>query len=255
MNPWIANLLLVFFVTYNLSSALNVVRCRNAKLAPAIDSMNKVYSVLLKQNSRRFRSIRTFSQESDSKVTMPKPKVLIAVADGTEELEAVTAVDILCRAGAAVTVASVSPNLNIVCSRGVRLSADASIESCASTQWDLIVCPGGMPGAEHLAASTTLIHLLKETSKRGGIIGAICAAPAVVLAKHNLLEGKTATCYPHPSFTSKLHHYVSNEAVVVDGNVITSQGPGTAMEFSLSLVGALFGPEKVQTLKNDLVLH
>lgn len=167
-------------------------------------------------------------------------KVLVAIAEGIEELEAVTIIDVLRRAEADVTVASVGAK-QVTASRGVKLVADAVISDCLGTVYDLIVLPGGMPGAEHLRDCSQLIDMLKEQAASGRLYAAICASPAVVLKPHGLLENKKATCYP--SLISELEN-PEQVKVVVDGNCITSQGPGTALEFSLKLVELLFGTEK-----------
>lgn len=183
-----------------------------------------------------------------------KPKVLVAVADGTEEIEAVTIIDTLVRGGAEVTVASVMDRLEVICSRGVKIVGDCHIEECRSKEWDLICCPGGMPGATHLSNSEALTNLLVTQNHNKKLIAAICAAPAVVLARHNLLHDRTATCYPADKFTSQLRPY-STDNVVVDHHIITSRGPGTALEFSLRLVGILFGHEKENLLKREMLFH
>jgi 4-methyl-5(b-hydroxyethyl)-thiazole monophosphate biosynthesis len=167
-------------------------------------------------------------------------KVLVAIADGTEELEAVTIIDVLRRAGAQVIVASVG-KINIVCSRGVRLTADGLISDCTDKEYDLIALPGGLPGAEHLRDCAGLIEILKKQKDSGRLYAAICASPAVVLQPHGLLEGKKATCYPASNLEFPAR---CDEKVVVDGNCITSQGPGTALEFSFKLAEMLFGPAK-----------
>ena len=190
-----------------------------------------------------------FSETSE----MTKPKVLVPVADGSEEIETVTIIDTLVRGGVCVTVASISHNLTLHCSRGVKITADCVIDSCSSTQWDMIVCPGGMPGADHLSQNHCLIDMLRNQLRRGAYIGAICAAPAVILAKHHMLEGRRATCYPSERFASKIKQYVADQRVVVDGNIVTSQGPGTAMEFALTLVHLLSGEEKAQSVREDLI--
>jgi len=165
-------------------------------------------------------------------------KVLVAIADGTEELEAVTIIDVLRRAGAQVVVASVG-KLEIVCSRAVRLTADALISDCTDKEYDLIALPGGLPGAEHLRDCAELIGMLKQQKNSPRLYAAICASPAVALQPHGLLEGKKATCYPAPNLDLPAR---CDQKVVVDGNCITSQGPGTALDFSLKLVELLFGP-------------
>ena len=169
-------------------------------------------------------------------------KVLIAVADGIEELEAITIIDCLRRAGADLTVASVQKR-EIVTSRKVKITADCLITDCTRQTYDLIVLPGGLPGAEFLRDSKELAEMLKKQKEAGRFYAAICASPAVVFEYHGLLADKKATCYP--AMAEKLKNkQATNQRVVVDGNCITSQGPGTALEFSLKLVELLFGSEK-----------
>lgn len=169
--------------------------------------------------------------------------VLVPVADGVEDLETVTLIDVFRRAGAEVTVASVSSEKTIKAAHGVRLVADQLLSESVETAFDLIVLPGGLPGADHLSASPELIQMLKKQHAAGKLYGAICASPAVVLKPHGLLEGRQATCYP--SFAEKLGgRFKGGATVVVDGNCVTSQGPGTAMEFALKLVEVLFDRAK-----------
>jgi len=166
--------------------------------------------------------------------------VLVPVADGTEELEAVAIIDILRRAGAAVTVASVSGSRQITASRGVVLIADSLIEECTDRDYDLVVLPGGIPGAENLRDSPALTGLLKRQRDTSGLYGAICASPAVVLEHHGLLAGRQATC--HPGFVDGLADKARiDESVVMDGTCLTSRGAGTAIAFALALVERLFG--------------
>jgi len=173
---------------------------------------------------------------------LPKRKVLVPIADGTEEIEAVCIIDVLRRAGADVTVASVG-NLQITASRGVKLVADCKIADCRDDDFDLIALPGGIPGAEHLRDSQPLVQLLRRHQAHGGWYGAICAAPAVVLSHHGLLGGRKVT--GHPSFVAQLSDGIPMaERVVVDGNCVTSQGPGTALEFALTLVALLYDQAK-----------
>lgn len=173
-------------------------------------------------------------------------KVLVPIADGIEEIEAVTIIDVLRRAGALVTVASVDSR-EIKASRGVRLAADVSIQACTNEEFDLIALPGGMPGAERLRDSTNLTQLLKRQKENGQFYAAICASPVVALQRHGLLEGRKATC--HPSFAAELADNSSVESnVVVDGPCITGKGPGTAMEFSLKLVEMLYSRELAEKI-------
>ena len=167
-------------------------------------------------------------------------RVLVPIADGTEEMEAVCTIDILRRAGVEVTVASVMEQLQVTASRGVKLVADVPIAACAGEVYDLIALPGGTSGALHLRDSAPLTTLLTAQVAAGRLYAAICAAPVVVLQHHGLLEGRRATC--HPSFEPELRAPESvAQRVVVDGNCITSRGPGTVIEFALRLVALLCG--------------
>jgi 4-methyl-5(b-hydroxyethyl)-thiazole monophosphate biosynthesis len=180
---------------------------------------------------------------------MMSKKVLIAIADGTEELEAVTIIDVLRRAKADVTVTSVG-NKQVTASRGVNLVADAVISDYVGNVYDLIALPGGMPGAEHLRDSKELTDMLKDQVASGRLYAAICASPAVVLKSHGFLKNKKATCYP--SLLSELDN-PEQAKVVVDGNCITSQGPATALEFSLKLVELLFDKQKSREVANAML--
>jgi len=162
---------------------------------------------------------------------------LIVIAQGIEEMETVIIADILVRAGIDITLASVTGR-QIEGSRGVRIVADVDLNQVKDQSFDMIICPGGLPGAEHLRDSELLKSLLMQQDKQNKWIAAICASPALVLAHHGLLLKRRATCYPGSE--EQLPLYV-DEAVVIDGHVITSQGPGTAMIFALKLVQVLVG--------------
>jgi len=123
----------------------------------------------------------------------------------SHQIETCCIADTLVRAGAEVTIASVEESLQVTCSRGVKLVADELIAACQDKEWDLVVCPGGMPGAERLRDSAPLEKIIKAQHEKGAWLAAVCAAPAVVLASHGVLDGSTqATCYPAPAFTEKL---------------------------------------------------
>ncbi len=178
-------------------------------------------------------------------------KVLVVIADGTEEIEACGIVDTLRRAEADVLVASVSGE-QITASRGVKIVCDKLISECVGEDFDMIVLPGGMPGAVNLRNCSVLIEMLKKQKQAGKFIASICASPAVVLAEHHLIDDRKATCYP--AMLDKLPN-PENKEVVVDKNVITSQGPGTALEFSVKLVEVLFGKEKASQIADAMLLR
>lgn len=181
-------------------------------------------------------------------------KILVPIADGSEEIEAVCIIDVLRRAQAEVTVASVMPQRAVIASRKVKIMADQLISDCVNQIYDLIALPGGMPGAEHLRDSKELISLLRQQAQAGRLYAAICAAPAVVLAHHGLLDRKKATSFP--SFVEKLpNQTVAGSRVVVDGNCITSRAPGTALEFSLKLVELLYGAPKARELAQGMLVQ
>lgn len=171
--------------------------------------------------------------------TSAAKRVLVAIGEGSEEIEASTAVDVLRRAGADVTLASVHDTKRVTLSRGMVFEADALVADVADSNWDAVVAPGGMPGATNLSESKPLTELLKRTAGEGGVIAAICAAPAVVLAKHGLLKGKRATCYPARPFVEVMPPRV-DEDVVVDGNFVTGTGPATALPWALKVVEVLY---------------
>ncbi len=180
--------------------------------------------------------------------------VLVPIANGTEEIEAVCIIDVLRRAGAAVTVASVADGLRVTASRGVNLVADRMIGDCQEEIYDLIVLPGGMPGAEHLRDSPALTRLLQRQREADRWHAAICAAPAVVFQPHGLLEGR-GKATAHPGFIDRLDPGAAVEdRVVVDGRCVTSRGPGTALEFALRLVALLYDPGTADGIASAMVV-
>lgn len=179
-------------------------------------------------------------------------RVLVPVADGSEELEAVAVIDLLRRAGAEVTVAAVGEQPVVTMSRGVTLVADALLDDVAQHNYDAVVLPGGMPGAERLRDSAVLTALLRRQAVGSGLLAAICAAPVVVLQHHGLLAGRRATC--HPQFAAHLAGGAADDAVVVDGNLVTGRGPGTAVGFALALIARLYDTETAQAVAVPLAL-
>ncbi|GAB6034842.1 DJ-1 family glyoxalase III [Galenea microaerophila] len=166
---------------------------------------------------------------------------LVPLAQGCEELEAVTIMDVLTRGGVKVVRASLGDELQIQASRGTQLLAETSLQAVEEENFDLIALPGGLPGADYLNQDLRLRKMLQKQAQAGRLVAAICAAP-MVLVSAGLLDGKRATSYPgvidqHPAPGMQ---YL-NQPVVQDGNIITSQGPATAMAFALTLVEALQG--------------
>lgn len=183
---------------------------------------------------------------------------LVPIADGSEDIEAVCIIDTLRRAGVEVTVASVSGTLQITASRKTKIVADALIEACVDTAYDVIALPGGMPGAEHLRDSAPLISMLKAQRDAGRLYAAICASPVVALLPHGLLQGRRATSFPsyHEQLRETEDVEASTDRVVVDGNLVTSQGPGTAIAFALKLVELLFDdPGKAKAIGRRMLVE
>ena len=177
--------------------------------------------------------------------------VLIPLAQGCEELEAITVVDLMRRAGFDVVTAGLN-NEPIKASRGSILIADTELNKVLDKAFDMIVLPGGLPGADHLNDSKQLHQLIEKQNAEHKWLAAICAAPKV-LASVGLLDGKKATSFPGALEGYDLSNvdYVE-EAVVVDGNIVTSRGPGTAMDFALTLIELLAGKEKRDTVEKPL---
>ncbi len=180
-------------------------------------------------------------------------KVLVPVAQGTEEMEAITIIDVLRRAGADVTVASVD-ELEIHAARGIVFQADCLIADCLDQDFDLIALPGGIPGAENLKNSAPLARLLEKQAQANRYYGAICASPAVVLYSQGLVTPGQVTC--HPGFSHLIDNgNIVDEPVVVAGNCITSKGAGTALNYALTLVELLFpGTDTLAKVKGGLAL-
>jgi len=177
--------------------------------------------------------------------------VLILLADGFEEVESVTPVDVLRRAGVEVIVAGVGKT-EIKGSRGLRVLADIRLEDYQGLP-DAIVLPGGIPGAENLRDSAAVKALVKKMHDAGRLIGAICAAPGLVLAGQGILDGKKATGYPGYEKEFKASTVYQEKSVVKDGQLLTSRGPGTAMEFSLELAKLLAGEATAEKVASAML--
>ena len=177
--------------------------------------------------------------------------VLVILADGFEEIEGVTPIDVLRRAGLQVTVAGLTGR-SATGAHGVKFQTDVALDEYQELP-DAVVLPGGMPGAQNLGSSQKVTEFIKKMNSQKKVIGAICAAPALALAPAGILNGKRATCYPGFEKNFPPSVSFSNERVVVDDNVITSCGPGSALEFSLGLVERLVGKEKARALEEGLL--
>ena len=166
--------------------------------------------------------------------------VLVPLAQGCEELEAVTIIDLLRRAGIEVITAGLDTR-PVRASRGTVLIPDTTLDKVAEHDFDMIVLPGGLPGADHLNADARLHAMLTRTANAGRYVAAICAAPKV-LASAGLLDNRKATSFPGVLDALKIAGLSYREdAVVQDGKIITSRGPGTAMDFALALIETLVG--------------
>jgi protein deglycase len=176
-------------------------------------------------------------------------RVLVPLAEGFEELEAVTIVDVLRRAGVEVVVASLGES-PVTGSHGIRLAADTPLAALAEQDFDMIALPGGMPGADHLKKDSRVAAIARRLHEQGRPVAAICAAP-MVLAAAGLLDGRRATSFPGFLDDAK-RTTVADEAVVVDGSLITSRGPGTALDFALQLVETLQGREARRAVESRL---
>ena len=177
-------------------------------------------------------------------------KAIVTLARGFEEIEAVTIIDVLRRAGISVTVAALGEG-PVEGSHGIEVGADVTLDAVIDEHFDAVVLPGGMPGSRALADDPRVKELCARSARSGALVAAICAAP-IALEAAGVLRGKRATAYPGNELPSA--HYVE-ERVVVDGNVITSRGPGTALEFSLALVERLKNREAADELAGKMIVQ
>ena len=183
-------------------------------------------------------------------------KILVPIAPGTEEMEAVTVIDMMVRAGYDVTVASAAfdGSLTMKASRGVTLTADCKLVDIADDEFDAIALSGGVGGAEIFRDSTVMIEILKQHIYEGKLVAAICAAPALVLQHHDLFPQSLMTC--HPSLQSHIPEEKWRSKRVtfdINHNLITSQGPGTALEFAMEVIIQLSGKKHAWSVAEPML--
>jgi len=179
-------------------------------------------------------------------------KVLVPLAQGCEELEAITIIDLLRRASFDVTTAGLD-NQPVKASRGTVLIPDMDLTQALLDKYHLFVMPGGLPGADNLANDERIVNLIQSMVKADKYVAAICAAPKV-LAKAGVLEGKKATSYPGVLDSMEVPRMTcTGAAVEVDGKIVTSRGPGTAMDFALALIALLSNAETRTKVEKGLV--
>jgi len=180
------------------------------------------------------------------------PKVAVILADGFEEVEAMAVIDILRRAEITVAVAGLHAG-HVESARNVKVIPDTGIDAIDVDRFDMIVLPGGQPGSDNLNADQRVKDLVRQFHDKGKLTAAICAAP-YVLANAGVLDGKKATAYP--TYEKRLGgaQYV-DENVVADGCVLTSKGPGTALQFGIAIVEMLAGPEMAEAIKEAMLLQ
>lgn len=179
-------------------------------------------------------------------------RVLIPLAPGCEELEAVTIIDLLRRAQIEVVTAGLGEGV-VKCARGTQLLPDATLDAALQQDFDMVVLPGGEPGATNLQNDARVLALLKKMAAAGKFTAAICAAPKV-LAAAGLLDGKRATSYPGAIDAARFPRVkLETQAIVRDGTVLTSRGPGTAMDFALALIEVLTNQATRDKVESGLV--
>ncbi len=179
------------------------------------------------------------------------PRVVVILADGFEEVEAIAIIDVLRRAEIHTVIAGLHDN-QVISARNVKVIPDTVIDTIKADDFDMIVLPGGQPGSDNLNADPRVKELIRSFSEKGKFMGAICAAP-YVLANAGVLTGKRATSYP--SYKDKLGNVRYEEkSVVVDGKVLTSRGAGTALAFGLAIVEKLISKDKALKIKDSMLV-
>lgn len=180
-------------------------------------------------------------------------KVNVYLADGFEEIEAITIIDVLRRVGVEVSTVSITADLKVVGAHDISVFTDELFVRADNMGADMIVLPGGLPGTTNLEKHKGLKEVIEVYAKNRKFIGAICAAPSI-LGKMGILEGRCATCYP--GFEQYLNgaDVTSKDIVVCDNNIVTSKGPGTAIHFALKIVELLVGKKVKEELSSGMIV-
>lgn len=177
--------------------------------------------------------------------------VLIFLAEGFEEIEAITTIDLLRRAGISTVTVAVGDSLQVNGAHHIPVIADRALEQVSASMADAVVLPGGLPGVTNLNMSNTLRSIVSEAYQAGKTIGAICAAPSI-LGELGILQGRFATCYP--SFEPKLTGYKPTpDGVVVDGNVITARSAGVTIPFALAIITQLLSEDVANEVASAII--
>lgn len=210
----------------------------------------RAHGIAVPENARLYDLVKRKESEYERVGTnLPRP--------GSEEMEAVTTIDLMVRGGIKVTTASVASDgsLAITCSRGVKLLADAPLVQVADGDYDIIVLPGGLKGAEYFRDSPLLVETVRQFHLSGRIVAAICAAAGTVLVPHDIFPIGNMTGFPGLKDTIPEDQWV-DKRVVWDPrvNLLTSQGPGTAIDFGLKIIDLLVGREKAYEVASSLVM-
>jgi 4-methyl-5(b-hydroxyethyl)-thiazole monophosphate biosynthesis len=181
-------------------------------------------------------------------------KALVFLANGFEEIEAVTITDILRRGNIKVTIAGLTPN-PIYGAHKIRIISDISVDEVSANEFDAIICPGGSPGYSNLRSNSKVIQIITNAYNQKKLVAAICAAPAV-LSDAGILQNKNCTIYPGmENELTKGGGFPKPDNVVVDGNIVTSKGPATALAFSLKLVEILEGKQVAESVTRKVLAN
>lgn len=185
---------------------------------------------------------------------MKKPSYLF-LADGFEEIEALSVVDVLRRAEVEIATVSITESTEVTGAHGIKVTADTTIGEIDPAEAEWLILPGGMPGSTNLHECAPLSEALKAHNAKGGKIAAICAAPAVVLAPLGILDGRKATCYPGMQDTSRPINWQHDARVVVCDNVVTGNGPASALKFAIAVLSEATEPSTAQQVGGGMLYY